>query len=353
MSELSRVREVPALDLGRGVVFDPPFVLAPMEGVTHRVFRDLILDLGGAGAAWTEFLRVSQQALRPKHVRRDLGPPRPDVPVGVQLMGTQPELVAQSAQAAVRVGAPTVDLNFGCPAPRVFNKCAGSGMLRDPAQVAAMIRATVEAVEVPVTAKIRLGIEDTAGLDELIAAVNAAGPAALTVHARTVRDGYKHPARWDQLARVRALTALPLIGNGDVTCPADAERMLEETGVDGIMIGRGMLRDPWLLARLAAARAGAPEPQVDPAALWRFHRRYRDDMLRARGNERSVLGQLKQLYRRLDVGIAISDALRTRLLRSATIEELEALAFGALSPAATGAHEGPSQRDEPLDAARG
>ncbi|MCA8923004.1 MAG: tRNA-dihydrouridine synthase family protein [Planctomycetes bacterium] len=328
MTELARVQSVPALDLGGGVVFDPPFVLAPMEGVTHRVFRDLILDLGGAGGAWTEFLRVSQQALKPKHVRRDLGPPRPDVPVGVQLMGTQPELVALSAQAAVRAGAPTIDLNFGCPAPRVFNKCAGSGMLREPARVEAMIAACVAAVDVPVTAKIRLGIDDCAQVDELIGAVNAAGPAALTVHARTVRDGYKHPARWDELSRVRALTPLPLIGNGDVVTPADAERMLTECDVDGVMIGRGMLRDPWLLARLAALRAGAPEPVVDRAALLRFHARYRDDMLAARGDPRGVLGQLKQLYRRLDVGVPISPELRTSLLRSPSIDALESTLFG-------------------------
>lgn len=326
---LERVQAVPALDLGGGVVFDPPFVLAPMEGVTHRVFRDLILDLGGAGGAWTEFLRVSQQPLKPKHVKKDLGPPRADVPVGVQLMGTVPELVAESAQAAVEAGAPTVDLNFGCPAPRVFNKCAGSGMLREPAQVQAMIEAVVAAVEVPVTAKIRLGIEDTAQLEALIAAVDAARPAALTVHARTVRDGYKHPARWDELRRVRELTALPLIGNGDVTTPADAERMLAECAVDGIMIGRGMLRDPWLLARLAAARGARPEPEVGREALVRFHTRYRDDMLAARGNPRSVLGQLKQLYRRLDVGLPISPELRTALLRSQSIEALEQLLFGA------------------------
>ncbi|MCW8142166.1 MAG: tRNA-dihydrouridine synthase family protein, partial [Planctomycetota bacterium] len=133
--------EVRPLDLGRGVRFDPPFVLAPMEGVTHRVFRDLLLDAGGPGAAWTEFLRVSQVPLRAAAIRRELGPPRADVPVGVQLMGTDPDVVAETAKNAVAAGAPMIDLNFGCPAPVVFNKCAGSAMLDHPDRLHALVAA--------------------------------------------------------------------------------------------------------------------------------------------------------------------------------------------------------------------
>jgi len=314
----------PTLDLGGGVRFDPPFVLAPMEGVTHRVFRDLILDLGGPGAAWTEFLRVTNHPLKPKAVARELGPPRGDVPVGVQLMGTSPEHVAATARSAVAAGAPTVDLNFGCPAPRVFNKCAGSALLDHPERMRALVGAVVAAVDAPVTAKVRLGTTDDARLAEVVAAVEDAGAAAISVHARTRADGYKHPARWEALARVRAMTRLPLIGNGDVFSPADARRMVAETGVDGVMIGRGALRDPWLLARLRAEVRGGPAPVVGPAELMAFHARYRDDMLADRGSERSVLGQLKQLYRRLEVGLPIDAAERTALLRTQSLAELDA-----------------------------
>jgi tRNA-dihydrouridine synthase C len=295
-----------------------------MEGVTHRVFRDVILDMGGPGAAWTEFLRVSQQALRPRMIRRELGEPRDDVPVGVQLMGIDPGLTAESAANAVEAGAPMVDLNFGCPAPRVFNKCAGSALLAHPEQMRAMVAACVDAVEVPVTAKIRLGVDDDGRLREIVAAVEDGGAALLSVHARTRADRYKHPARWEALPKVRAWTRLPLIGNGDVLTVDDAYRMLA-LGVDGVMIGRGAIRDPWLLHRLARRYRGEAPPQIGPAEVLAFHRRYRDDMRGFRATERGALGQLKQIYRRLEVGMEIDDASRTALLRSQTIAELDAL----------------------------
>lgn len=321
----------PALRVG-GVTWDPPFLLAPMEGVTHRVFRDLILDLDPAhapGAAWTEFLRVSQHALRARAIARELGPPRADVPVGVQLMGIEPALVEASAAAAIEAGAPMVDLNFGCPAPRVFNKCAGSALLDFPDRIEALVRAAVAGARpAPVTAKLRLGTRDAALLPQVLAAVEAGGAAAITLHARTRADGYAHPARWEELSRARALTRLPLVGNGDVLTCADARRMLEQTGVDGVMIGRGALRDPWLFVRLSRLVRGAPAPAPGPADLLRLHRRYRDDMLAESGRELGVLGQLKQLWRRLEVVVAISDQVRTALLRAQDLAAFDALVDG-------------------------
>lgn len=335
----------PPVTIG-GVRIDPPFVLAPMEGVTHRVFRDLILDLGGAGpglpsgpsgpgAAWTEFLRVSQHPLRARAIARELGPPRQDVPVGVQLMGVDPELVAASAAAAVEAGAPMVDLNFGCPAPTVFNKCAGSALLDFPERVEALVRAAVRgAAPAPVTAKLRLGIRDASRLPEVLAAVEAGGAAAVTLHARTRADGYAHPARWEELSRARGLTRLPLLGNGDVLRVEDARRMCLETGVDGVMIGRGALRDPWLFVRLRCETRGEPMPAVGPEELLHLHRRYQADMLAAGGQERGVLGQLKQLWRRLDVVVTLDDPGRTALLRAQTLAELNALVDGLVAATA-------------------
>ncbi len=308
---------------GGRVRYAPPFVLAPMEGVTHRTFRDLILSLGGVGAAWTEFIRVSQNALRPAAIARELGPPRFDPPVGVQLMGSDPALVAATARNAVLAGAPMIDLNFGCPAPVVFSKCAGSALLDFPDRLTALVRATVDAVSVPVTAKIRLGTTGSERLPEIIAAIERGGAAGITVHARTRVDAYAHPARWEELRRARACTRLPMVGNGDVLTADDAYRMLDTCGVDGVMIGRGVLRDPWIFARLSAREAGTSEPLVTPSDVLDFHARYRDGMLRDGASPGGVLGQLKQLYRRLAVGLALDDAARGSLLRAPSLAALE------------------------------
>ncbi|MCP4007467.1 MAG: tRNA-dihydrouridine synthase family protein [bacterium] len=311
-----------AIDLGSGVVFDPPFVLAPMDGVTHRVFREVILDHGGVGAAWTGFIRVSQQPVKPAAIRRELGSAHRDVPIGVQLMGVDPGATAQTAVNAVEAGAPMIDLNFGCPAPRVFKKQAGAALLEFPERIHALVSAVAKAVEVPVTAKIRLGVGDDSALHEIVSAIEAAGAKLLTVHARTRNDAYKHPARWEALACVREWTRLPLLGNGDVNSVADASRMLE-SGVDGVMIGRGAIRDPWLLLRLARHHRGAAPPTTGPEQIHAFHRRYRDGLLATLRNEHSALGQLKQIYRRLDVGLSIDADARTRLLRSQSLAELD------------------------------
>lgn len=310
------------IDLGSGVVFDPPFVLAPMEGVTHRTFRDVILDHGGTGAAWTEFVRVTQQPVKRSVIERELGPARSDVPVGVQLMGVEPGPTAVSAVRAVEAGAPMIDLNFGCPAPRVFSRCAGSALLAFPERIYGLVSAVAQAVEVPVSAKIRLGIGDDSALREIVSAVESGGARLLTVHARTREDGYKHPARWEALARVREWTRLPLLGNGDVYSVEDAYRMLE-LGVDGVMLGRGVIRDPWLLLRLARHYRGERPPGIGARQVYDFHVRYRDDLVKALGTDGRALGQLKQIYRRLDVGVAIDESTRRDLLRSRSLAELD------------------------------
>jgi nifR3 family TIM-barrel protein len=313
---------------GREVRFATPFVLAPMEGVTHRAFRDVVMDLGGVGAAWTEFIRVSAHPLKPKVIARELGPPREDAPVGAQLMATDEARLAETARNAVVAGAPMIDLNFGCPAPVVFDKCAGSALLDHPSRVEALVRAAASAVDVPVTAKIRLGVADPSLLKDNVAAVEAGGAAAITVHARTRVDAYAKPARWEFLSAARAATKLPLIGNGDVLTIDDAARMLDDHGVDAVMIGRGALRDPWIFARLRASAASASPLDVSPAAVLAFYERYRDEMARY-GSERGRLSNLKQLFRRLDVGLRLTEDSRLRLLRAPDLASFDAALRGA------------------------
>jgi tRNA-dihydrouridine synthase C len=248
------------------VTFPNGALLAPMEGITDRCYRDLLLDaIGGPGGACTEFQRISTSVLPRRTFRRELGePPRGDVPVGVQIMAAGTEHLARSVENAVAAGAPWIDLNFGCPVKRVFKKCAGSALLADPELLGAIVAETVAAADVPVTAKIRAGVEDDTRLDDVLDACAEAGAAGVILHARLRRHAYSEPARWEWIAhavdRLRP-RGVALVGNGGVDVAADVQRMLDETDCDAVMIGRGAFANPWIFREAA----GGPPPAFEEA----------------------------------------------------------------------------------------
>jgi tRNA-dihydrouridine synthase C len=252
----------------RAVVIDPPVLLAPMEGITDRTFRGLIAPLGGLGAAISEFIRISVAPTPVKVCRRDLGTAI-GLPVAIQLMTPDESHLALSVANAEAAGAAWIDLNFGCPAPVVFNKCAGSALLAHPERIARIVATAIAATGLPVTAKMRAGIASPAHLRELVTAAAEAGAAAITLHARLRITGYHEPATWAWLAEAREALArcarpVPLIGNGGIERPDDIARMRRETGVDGVMIGRAALGDPFIF-RVAA---GLPAPDAAEASAW-------------------------------------------------------------------------------------
>jgi len=300
------------------VRFAPALLLAPMEGITERCFRDLVIALGGVGGACSEFIRVSSHAIPERTVRRHLGPAQA-VPVGVQLMAADATHIADSVRAAESAGAAFIDLNFGCPAPVVFGKCAGSALLAMPDRLAAIIAAAVDATGLPVTAKMRAGITDPDAIEAIVAAAVGAGAAALTVHARLRTQSYASPATWAWLTRAKAALAasarpVPLIGNGGVDTVADIVRVRAETGCDAVMIGRAALADPWIFAQAA----GAAPPTSAHAAD--FALRYAA-ALTAEYGERTALARLKQLVRYYRAGelFAGQEDVRQGLLRSTGI----------------------------------
>lgn len=291
----------------RSVAIDPPVLLAPMEGITDGAFRGMVARLGGVGAAVCEFLRISVAPVPPRVCRRELGAAI-GVPVAIQLMAAGPEHVAASASAAERAGAAWVDLNFGCPAPVVFGKCAGSALLAHPGRMAAIIAAAVGATGLPVTAKMRAGIASPAHLGELVCAAAEAGVAAITVHARLRTDSYATPATWAWLAEAatalrRSRRRIPLIGNGGIEEPGDIARMRTETGVDAVMVGRAALADPFIF-RVAA---GGPPPSRGEAVAWALA--YIDAM----GGGGPKAKQLVRYWRA--AGMLDDPDERTRLLR--------------------------------------
>lgn len=270
-----------------------------MEGVTDRAFRDAVLDLGGVGAASTEFLRVHSAPVPRAVLERELGPVRHDVPVAIQLMASGTEHLAESVVHAVQAGAAWVDLNFGCPVKRICGRGAGSALLATPDLLGRIVETAVAATELPVSAKLRVGIDDDSRLDELVDAVADAGAALLALHARRRIDSYEDPARWEWLTRAaerwhRRRPDAPFVGNGGVDGPESARRMIAETGSDAVMVGRAALADPFLFRRASGGPAGTgPEAAA-------FVLRYLDAIDPARGG-RNPLGRIKQLLRRIRV----------------------------------------------------
>ncbi|MBK7643019.1 MAG: tRNA-dihydrouridine synthase family protein [Planctomycetes bacterium] len=281
--------------------FSAPDLLAPMEGVTEPCFRDLVLARNPPqrlGGAFTEFARVVGIPLPRRTLREHLGPRRWPAPVGLQLMGSDPGPMAETARRAAEVGAPLVDLNFGCPARGALRTCAGSALLREPRRVEELVRACAQAVtDRPVTAKIRAGYEDDSLLEELARAVEAGGASMLTVHCRTRAEGYQEAVDWSRLARAASSVAIPVCGNGGVRVHADLERLRRETGCRYTMVGRAALGDPWIFA-------GASVRACDAA---RFLLDYAQALERAGFSTLGAAGRVKQLLQFWTAGVLLGE----------------------------------------------
>jgi tRNA-dihydrouridine synthase C len=238
-------------------------MLAPMEGVIDHVMRELLTSLGGIDRCVTEFVRVTDRLLPPRVFRRlcpelDCGGTTiAGVPVYLQLLGGQALVLADNAARAAELGAPGIDLNFGCPAKTVNRSDGGAILLREPQRVHDIVAAVRAAVpqHIPVTVKTRLGYEDRALFLDIVAGIEAAGASELTIHARTKRHGYRPPAYWDAIAEARELLTLPIIANGEIWSIDDALRCRAVTGCDDLMLGRGVLCRPDLPRLIAAATA--------------------------------------------------------------------------------------------------
>ena len=241
-------------------------ILAPMEGLADCVLRDALTRIGGFDEAVSEFIRVSGSVLPERSFRRFCpelanGARTPaGTPLVVQLLGSDPHWLALNAERLSSLAPAGIDLNFGCPAPTVNRHGGGAMLLDDPPLIARIVGAVRAAVppEIPVSAKMRLGVRDASRALECAAAIADAGAARLVVHARTKLDGYAPPAHWHWIARIREAVGarLPVVANGEVWNVADYLRIRTETGCEDVMLGRGAVADPWLARRIVACSGG-------------------------------------------------------------------------------------------------
>ncbi len=245
-------------------------MLAPMEGVVDSLMRDMLTQVGGFDQCVTEFVRVVDQLLPPRTFYRlcpELhhgGKTASGIPVRVQLLGQHPQWLAENAVRAIELGSPGVDLNFGCPAKTVNKSKGGAVLLKETESLFNIVRAVRDAVPASqaVTAKIRLGFDDTELALDNARAIEAAGADELVVHARTKRDGYRPPAYWEWIARIRECTSLPVVANGEIWSAEDARRCQAESACDNLMIGRGALAMPNLAQTIKTGEAPMPWEKV-------------------------------------------------------------------------------------------
>jgi len=229
---------------------EPMLALAPMQDVTDLPFWKVIRSRGGADVYYTEYFRVHADSRLEKPILRSITENPTGRPVVAQMIGNSiPDLV-RTVRELQRYPIAAVDLNLGCPAPVVYKKCAGGGLLREPERVDRILGALREAVETRFTVKTRIGFDDPAVFDELLRIFARHDLDLLTVHGRTVKEMYRCAVHYDFIARAVAEAGCPVLANGNVYSAAKADSVLAETGALGLMIGRGIIRNPWLFNQI-------------------------------------------------------------------------------------------------------
>lgn len=304
------------------VELDGRTVLAPLAGVTDRSFRTLCREQG-ASLAVTEMVCARRLADGSEESSAHLDFETDETPISVQVFGSDPDEMAAGAEAIAKREPDLIDINCGCPVKKIVNRNAGAALMREPEQLGRIVRAMKGAVSIPITVKIRSGWDRDDTAPEVAKIVEDAGAAAIAVHGRSRKSKFKGQADWDVIRRVKEAVRIPVVGNGDVRCPGDAARMVDETGCDLVMVGRWAIGNPWLFgqieSRLAGERLPAP-PTVQERMTVAVDHLWRSVNLKGR---RKGVYELRNHLSAYIRGIDGASTVRRALLTESVPEEVE------------------------------
>ena len=311
----------PAVRVGP-VYIQPALALAPMAGITSHPFR-ILAKIYGCGLVFSEMIHARALLHGGSYSSQLTYFHEAERPVGLQLFGSEPKLLAAAAQKAEALGADLVDLNLGCPTPRIVRNGEGGALMRRPQLCSAIFKAVTAAVRCPVTVKMRKGWDERlVNAVEIARRAEDAGIAAVTVHGRTVAQRFGGKADWEIIRSVKRAVKIPVFGNGDVASADDAAAMLDYCGCDGVMVGRAALGNPWLFEQIKARLEGNPVP-VPPAPPDRIKTalRHLDLLCRFKGDKAALLEMRRQAgwYLKGFPGAALA---RRKIYGAATAEEL-------------------------------
>ena len=307
------------------VVMDNPLVLAPMAGVTDLPFR-LLCKEQGAGLVCMEMVSAKAIYYNNKNTEALLEIDTREKPVSLQLFGSDPEIMAAMAHRIEVRPFDILDINMGCPVPKVVNNGEGSALLKNPELVRKIVTSVVKAVDKPVTVKIRRGFdEDSVNAVEIAKIIEDCGAAAVAVHGRTREQYYSGKADWDIIRQVKEAVSIPVIGNGDVTSPETAVALMEQTGCDGIMIGRAVRGNPWLFSEiLHYLETGEHKARPTMEEVGEMILRHTRMQVELKG-EYTALREMRKHVAWYTAGFPHSARLRARTNEISTMQELEEL----------------------------
>ena len=307
------------------VIIDHPVILGPMAGVTDLPFRVLCHEQG-AGLVCTEMVSAKAILYKNRNTQALMRTDPTEHPVSLQLFGSDPDSVSEAAAMIEDLPFEILDFNMGCPVPKVVNNMEGSALMKDPKRGAAIISAVVKKIRKPVTVKIRKGFNlDSVNAVEVAKRMEDAGVSAIAVHGRTREQYYSGEADWEIIRQVKNAVSIPVIGNGDVDSPDRAEKMIRETGVDGVMIARAARGNPWIFHQVIHyLETGEIISKAAPKEVYDMILRQMDLMVQYKG-EYTGIREMRKHISWYTAGFPNSASLRRRINEADTGDEMREL----------------------------